>query len=107
MVRRRQEPEPENRVAVVRALRWRAVLAVAVALGLGPTQFARADEYPNKPITMIVPFPAGGGNDILARLVASKLTAAFGQQVVVDNRGGANGVIALRAAAHAPPDGYT
>jgi len=91
----------------MRMMRWGAVLLVAAALGLGPTRFARADEYPSKPITMIVPFPAGGGNDILARLVASKLTAALGQQVIVDNRGGANGVIALRAAAHAPPDGYT
>jgi tripartite-type tricarboxylate transporter receptor subunit TctC len=56
---------------------------------------------------MIVPFPPGGGNDTLARIVAIKLSAALGQQVVVDNRGGANGTIAIRAAARAAPDGYT
>ena len=56
---------------------------------------------------MIVPFPPGGGNDTMARIVAAKLSAALGQQVVVDNRGGANGVIAMRTAARATPDGYT
>ena len=56
---------------------------------------------------MIVPFPPGGGNDTMARIVAAKLSVALGQQVVVDNRGGANGVIAMRTAARAAPDGYT
>ncbi len=56
---------------------------------------------------MIVPFPPGGGNDTMARIVAAKLSSALGQQVVVDNRGGANGVIAMRTAARAAPDGYT
>jgi tripartite-type tricarboxylate transporter receptor subunit TctC len=68
---------------------------------------AGAQDYPNRTITMIVPFPPGGGNDTLARIVAAKLSAALGQQVVVDNRGGANGVIAMRSAARAAPDGHT
>jgi tripartite-type tricarboxylate transporter receptor subunit TctC len=68
---------------------------------------ARAQDHPTRAITMIVPFPPGGGNDTLSRIVATKLSAAFGQQVVVDNRGGANGTIAIRAAARAAPDGYT
>src|SRR6202008_1883066 len=68
---------------------------------------AFAQTYPSRPITLIVPFPAGGGNDTIARLVAQGLSNALGQQVVVENRGGANGVIAMRQAAKAAPEGYT
>jgi tripartite-type tricarboxylate transporter receptor subunit TctC len=68
---------------------------------------AAAQDWPNRTITMIVPFPPGGGNDTLARIVAAKLSTALGYQVVVDNRGGANGVIGMRAAAKMPPDGHT
>jgi tripartite-type tricarboxylate transporter receptor subunit TctC len=71
------------------------------------TSVALAQEYPARTITMVVPFPPGGGNDTIARIVAGKLSAALGQQVIVDNRGGANGVIAMRAVAKAPADGYT
>ncbi|MVW70038.1 tripartite tricarboxylate transporter substrate binding protein [Bordetella sp. 15P40C-2] len=63
--------------------------------------------FPDKPVRMIVAFPAGGGTDIVARLMAEKLTARWGQQVIVDNRGGAGGVIGTEAAARAAPDGYT
>lgn len=81
------------------------VIGVCLALLLAP---AAADErYPSRPITLIVPFPAGGGVDAVARIVADKLTAALGQQVVIDNRGGAAGVIGTRLAAKAAPDGYT
>lgn len=66
-----------------------------------------AQGYPNRPITLIVPFPAGGGVDVIGRIVAEKLTAALGQQVIVDNRGGAAGVIGTRVAKAAAPDGYT
>src|SRR6266540_2638027 len=63
--------------------------------------------YPTKPIRMIVPFPPGGGTDILSRLVASKLTERAGWSIVVDNRPGAGGNIGLDSAAKAAPDGYT
>ncbi len=66
-----------------------------------------AQGYPNRPITLIVPFPAGGGVDVIGRIVAEKLTVALGQQVIVDNRGGAAGVIGTRVAKAAAPDGYT
>jgi tripartite-type tricarboxylate transporter receptor subunit TctC len=79
----------------------------AVAFSGAEIAIAFAQDYPTRPITMIVPFPPGGGNDTMARIVAAKLTSALGQQVVVDNRGGANGVIAMRAGARTAPDGYT
>jgi len=63
--------------------------------------------YPTKPIRFIVPFPPGGGTDILARVIATRLTESLGWQIVVDNRGGAGGNIGLQAAAQAAPDGYT
>jgi tripartite-type tricarboxylate transporter receptor subunit TctC len=68
---------------------------------------ATAQTYPVKPVRFIVPFPPGGGNDTIARLVAQKLSAAIGQQVLVDNRPGAGGTIGAEAAARAPADGYT
>lgn len=80
-------------------------LAFAFVLGMAAT--ASAQVYPSRPVTLIVPFPAGGGVDAMARITAERLTAAFGQQVVIDNRGGAAGVIGTRAAATAIPDGYT
>lgn len=68
---------------------------------------AAAQTYPDKPIRIIAPFPAGGGTDIFARMMAQKLTAAWGQQAVVDNRVGAAGMIGSGFAARAAPDGYT
>ena len=68
---------------------------------------AAAQEYPSKPIRFIVPFPPGGGNDTMARTVGHKLTAALGQQVVIDNRAGAGGIIGAETAARSAPDGYT
>src|SRR3954464_2985154 len=62
--------------------------------------------YPLHPIRIIVPFPPGGSTDVIARLVGQKLTEAWGQQVVVDNRSGAGGNIGMGLAAHANPDGY-
>jgi tripartite-type tricarboxylate transporter receptor subunit TctC len=79
-----------------------AVMWSVVAIGA-----ASAQVYPSRPITLIVPFPAGGGVDAMARITAERLTAAFGQQVIIDNRGGAAGVIGTRAAAKLPGDGYT
>jgi tripartite-type tricarboxylate transporter receptor subunit TctC len=68
---------------------------------------AWAQEYPLRSIRMLVPFPAGGGSDLIARVTAQKLSAALGQQVVVDNRAGASGNIAAELAAKSAPDGYT
>ena len=75
---------------------------------LAPWQMAlaQAQAYPSKPIKMIVPFPAGGTTDIVARLVAQRMTETLGQPVLVDNRAGANGAIASEFVARAPADGY-
>jgi tripartite-type tricarboxylate transporter receptor subunit TctC len=81
-----------------------ATAAVMLAVVSGG---ACAQEYPTRPITMIVPFPAGGGVDAIGRIVAERLSAALGQQIIIENRGGAAGVIGTRAAARAPADGYT
>jgi tripartite-type tricarboxylate transporter receptor subunit TctC len=78
-----------------------------VVLGLAAAAAQAPDKYPSHPLTMIVPFPAGGGVDAVARIVADKLGAGLGQQVILDNRGGAAGVIGMRVAAKAAPDGYT
>ncbi|MCK9513879.1 MAG: tripartite tricarboxylate transporter substrate binding protein [Pigmentiphaga sp.] len=75
-----------------------ATLAAATAMAQG---------YPEKPIRLIVPFPPGGGNDVIGRIVAEKLTERLGQSVIVENRGGGNGIIGLQALAQAAPDGYT
>ena len=81
------------------------IASIAMA-GIFPVA-AQAQTYPSKSIRMIVPFPAGGATDIVARLIAQKLGGAVGQQVIVDNRGGAAGTIGSDLAAKAPPDGYT
>jgi tripartite-type tricarboxylate transporter receptor subunit TctC len=88
-------------------LRWNVLLPLLATLSFGLATPAAADDYPTKPITLIVPFPAGGGVDVIGRIVADKLAAELGQPVVIDNRGGAAGVIGTRVAARAAPDGYT
>jgi len=80
--------------------------ALAFVLLLALCAPAAAD-YPDHPVRLIVPFPPGGSNDVVARLVARQLSVNLGQQVVVDNRGGAGGVLGTEAAAQAAPDGYT
>src|SRR6476659_8175023 len=65
------------------------------------------DTWPSRPLRLILPFPPGGGTDILGRLIAERLSASLGQPVVVENRGGAGGNVGAEAAAHSAPDGYT
>jgi tripartite-type tricarboxylate transporter receptor subunit TctC len=84
----------------------RLVGGAAVAWPLTPGG-AAAQAYPNRPVTLVVPFPPGGGNDALARAAAEGMSKTLGQQVVVDNRGGAGGTVATRAVAKNAPDGYT
>ena len=82
-------------------------LAFAVMLACLSALSSWAQEYPAKQIRVVLPFPAGGGSDIIARVVAQKLTASLGQSVVVDNRAGASGNIAGEIVAKSPADGYT
>jgi tripartite-type tricarboxylate transporter receptor subunit TctC len=74
---------------------------------LGPAAAAHAQTYPANPVRVIVPFPAGGGNDSMGRLLAQKLTEMLGKQFYVDNRPGANGMVGSEFVARAPKDGYT
>jgi tripartite-type tricarboxylate transporter receptor subunit TctC len=83
-----------------------AMLAIVFALGGGGAS-AEGPAYPERPITMVVTFAAGGSSDVLARAVADAMSRGLGQQVVVDNRPGAGGQIGVEAVAHAAPDGYT
>ena len=88
-----------------RSISRRGVLAGGAAL-FAPAVFAQ-DKFPSRPITFVVPFPAGGTTDLLARIFAQKLTEAFGQPVVVENTGGGGGSIGADKVAKAAPDGYT
>ena len=88
-------------------LRARLTVLLAAVLAVMPIAATAQADYPNKPIRLIVPFPAGGSTDIVGRVVAQKLSERLGQQVVVDNRGGAGGTIGTDAAAKAAADGYT
>jgi len=96
----------------MKARRWRVpvvvgLLAGALSVANAAQKTGTAGDYPNKPIRFIVPFPPGGSNDVLARYLGTKLTDRIGQQVVIDNRAGANGIIGTELAAQAPADGYT
>lgn len=91
-------------------MKRRMFMSTVGALGLVGTAGFRpawAQNWPAKPVRMIVPFPAGGATDIIARILAEKLTATFGQSFVVENRAGASGLIGETAVARAAPDGYT
>jgi tripartite-type tricarboxylate transporter receptor subunit TctC len=83
----------------------RDVLLAALLAAQAASAFAQ--DYPSRPITLIVPYAAGGGNDLMARTAAEKMSKTLGQQIVIENRGGAGGSIATRQIAKAAPDGYT
>lgn len=80
---------------------------LAAALGAMPLAAARGQDYPSRPVRVIVGFPPGGGTDLVARPMAQGIQAPLGQTVVVDNKGGANGSVGLEAVAKSAPDGYT
>src|SRR5258708_4129321 len=87
----------------------RALLPTAAGLlaaMLVLTNPAAAQDYPVRPVRLIIPFPPGGSNDVVGRLIATHLAERLGKQVVVDNRGGAGGVIGTEAVAKSPADGY-
>jgi tripartite-type tricarboxylate transporter receptor subunit TctC len=87
---------------------WCVVLAVALATCLSVAEGgAQAPRYPDKPVKILVGFSAGGGTDVVARILAQKMSEGFGQTVVVENRPGASGLIAGEAVAKSAPDGYT
>src|SRR5476649_48981 len=88
----------------VQLLRWLLVAIVGALLLPG---MVVAETYPSRSIKLVVPFPPGGPNDIIARIVAQRMSELLGQTVVIDNRGGAGGVVGTDAVAKAAPDGYT
>lgn len=92
-----------------RTAAWRRPIAgrVAMIALLAAPCIASAQDYPNRPIRMVAPFPAGGGADIYGRILAKKMSEIFQQQLVVDNRSGANGIIGTEIVAKAVPNGYT
>ena len=81
----------------------RAALVALVLVSAG----AAAQDWPNKPVRFIVPYPPGGGTDVIARIVQEPLSKALGQPIVIENRGGAGGAVGTEAASKAAPDGYT
>src|ERR1700757_5298703 len=83
----------------------RVILAAGLAAPFAVA--GRAQDYPSRPIMLVVPYPPGGGNDVIARIVAGKMSTALGREIVVENHGGAGGTIATRQVARSAPDGYT
>ena len=87
---------------------WRVALGIAAWSAFGATLPAVAQgDYPNRTVTLVVPYPPGGGVDVLARVVAERLSGVLGQQVIVDNRVGGSGLVGTRAVIRSMPDGHT
>ena len=82
-------------------------IALAVLFAISLVAVANADDYPSRPITMVIPFAAGGPTDVLGRVAADRMSQLLGQQVVVENVGGAGGMTGVQRVAQSPPDGYT
>jgi len=93
-------------MSILRAARD-GFFAAAVAVGLGWVSGAMAQNYPAKPIRLVVPFAPGGPADVIGRIIGQQLDIILGQSIVVENRGGAGGTLGARLAAMAEPDGYT
>src|SRR5208283_4334671 len=87
---------------LVTALAWTGFCALALLAAA-----AAETDYPSRPIRLIVPYPAGGGNDVIARLISNGMSVNLGQPIVIENRGGAGSTIGTRDAARSTPDGYT
>jgi len=91
---------------MLKQLRFTSLIKQALFLVCAAPLVVMAQEWPNKPITFIVPFPAGGGTDAFARPLAAQLTKQLGKQIIIDNRGGAGGTLGASIASKAAPDGY-
>jgi tripartite-type tricarboxylate transporter receptor subunit TctC len=104
--RRLREVAARASTGSARAVLLRAACAVAFLAALSPLHAAETANYPIKPIRIVVPFPPGGSTDFFARSIGQKLTEAWGQQVIVDNRTGANGIVGTEIVAKSAPDGY-
>lgn len=89
------------------ASRWIVAVALALLQTMPVTVAVAAEDFPTRPVTVVVPFPAGGGPDVVARILAGELSEKLGQSFVVDNRSGASGDIGAEFVARSAPDGYT
>ena len=103
MFRNRKTQVPPLPLPILRSFAHCAVAAALALFAVG----AGAQDWPSKPVRFIVPYPPGGGTDVIARIVQEPLSRALGQQIVIENRGGAGGAVGTEAAAKATPDGYT
>src|SRR5262245_1974304 len=96
-----------NQAGCAMTVRLQWLLAFGVLLSATPFAQAQSDNYPSRPITVVVPFPAGGLTDVPARVAATMMSEKIGQNMVVENKTGASGTIGAAYAARAAPDGYT
>src|SRR5712692_10558337 len=95
-------------MTTLRPTRWaQTVAGAALLLATGGVPSGQAQDYPNQTVKIVVPFVAGGGVDVVARVIAPRLGEELGQSVIIENRGGAGGMLGAAAVAQSPPDGYT
>jgi tripartite-type tricarboxylate transporter receptor subunit TctC len=97
--------QPARRRKIMRSSH--AIVCALLAAGLGAHAAAAAESWPTRPLTMVVPFAAGGGTDVMGRIVGRRLSEVLGQQVIIENVGGAGGMVGSARVAKAAPDGYT